>query len=348
MNELQEQVTAIYNQPEMVAYHADLAMHEGLWRSEQALIAKYCALPGRVLVIGCGAGREVFALVPQGCEVIGLDRSCAMLQQASTLERQAHGERSGRWHCGDAVCLPYRNESFESVVMLSQVIQHIPKRWRRQQALQEIRRVLKPQGYCILSSYNRPISFLYLLLMLKARQHLFHDPSKTSDLHPRQTPSMPIAQLAGWLKDRQIPGCPPRLVQLICKILMRLDWELHPLVWHFTDPLPVGIHLLFTASCAVTNAYRRLRSALKTPSEQDLEPNDFFLDFPTFDYHWRLDRGNLFVHFPDVDELRDDIQSAGLTLVEYKSLEELESGQLFSEQVRRSKRLLFYVAQKTA
>ena len=52
------------------------------------------------------------------------------------------------------------------------------------------------------------------------------------------------------------------------------------------------------------------------------------------------------MHFPDVNEMIEDITGTGFTLVEYRCLEELHQGVIFSERKRRSKRLLFYAARK--
>jgi hypothetical protein len=77
------------------------------------------------------------------------------------------------------------------------------------------------------------------------------------------------------------------------------------------------------------------------------EPNDFLLPCPDCQFHVFSRKGDLYAHFPDVDEMMEDISAAGFKLVEYRSAEEIQQESVFSEKVRRSKCLLFYVVQKS-
>lgn len=49
---------------------------------EQAVLLAHMQRPGRVLVVGCGAGREAFALEALGWDVVGVDVTPRMVQVA--------------------------------------------------------------------------------------------------------------------------------------------------------------------------------------------------------------------------------------------------------------------------
>lgn len=98
-------------------------------------------LEGPVLDLGCGDA--LFAAI--ACEqppAVGVDPSIAALREAQ--ERYAHDTLS----CGSATELPFRAESFQTVLCNS-VIEHIPG---QDAALRECHRVLRPGGRLLLTT----------------------------------------------------------------------------------------------------------------------------------------------------------------------------------------------------
>jgi ubiquinone/menaquinone biosynthesis C-methylase UbiE len=94
--------------------------------------------PGRLLLLGCGAGRHVRALRRERPEltVHGSDLS-------QTAVREAVRRRDGaRYTVADALALPYRDAAFDLVVLFD-LLEHVPDVGR---ALDEIARVLRPDG----------------------------------------------------------------------------------------------------------------------------------------------------------------------------------------------------------
>ncbi|GAK56060.1 methyltransferase, UbiE/COQ5 family [Candidatus Vecturithrix granuli] len=331
-----KRVAEVYNRPDMVAYYETLANRSGLWREEQCLINRYFSAPARVLIIGCGTGREAFPLEQQGFTTIGIDIALRTLILANEKLRKMP-EVKLSFQQGDAVALPYRDESFENVLMVTQVIQHIPKRRYRRQALCEINRILKPGGYGILSAFNAPISLLYLLCMGRQYQRLLREQERGEGICEKK-----VQIDADLFKHSGKFG----LRQLMLRIMNRIAWEIHPVIWKYSDPLPVTWHAGFAVFCMFTNIQRILRKKLSRSPEAIFEPNDFMLDHRGFHFRVFSQVGDLFVHFPDVDEIAEDIAAAHLNLIEYRSLEELQQEQVLSEKERRSKRLLFYVVRK--
>ena len=131
------------------------------------------------------------------------------------------------------------------------------------------------------------------------------------------------------------------------RIIRRIIWEFHPTIWSYADPLPVTYRIGFTCACAFMNIQRRFCSRLMPEAENVLEPNDFLIDHPYIRFRLLPTGGNLFVHFPDIEEMLEDLAFAGFTVVEYRSLEELQQGQVLSEKERRSKRLILLRGTKT-
>ena len=94
----------------------------------------------RVLDVGCGRGEVVLHCLRQGAEACGVDYSADALQ----LARQAAGNQSGHWQRADARYLPFRDGTFDLVLMLD-IVEHLHPA-ELSLALADVRRVLKPGG----------------------------------------------------------------------------------------------------------------------------------------------------------------------------------------------------------
>jgi ubiquinone/menaquinone biosynthesis C-methylase UbiE len=96
-----------------------------------------------VLDFGCGTGRFTNDLsILTGCSLIGLEPSLEMLRKALPKDRS----RNISWVLGDGQQLPFADEIFDSVYMTF-VLHHLEK---KELALQEIHRVLKKRGKCVI------------------------------------------------------------------------------------------------------------------------------------------------------------------------------------------------------
>jgi SAM-dependent methyltransferase len=105
--------------------------------------------PGEhVLDMGCGAGRHAFELYRRGANVVAFDRdekelaAVATMFGAMELEDQVPAEASARTVTGDALSLPFPDDSFDKIVA-AEVLEHIPD---DMSAMTELLRVLKPGG----------------------------------------------------------------------------------------------------------------------------------------------------------------------------------------------------------
>jgi len=125
----------------------------GLWACEKAFFTKH--LPeGRILDLGCGAGRTTFGLYKAGYrDIQGADLSAVMIREA-----RKHAARRGlkiRFQVADACRLPFPARSFEGCVFSFNGLMTIPKAAQRRAALREIRRVLVPGGRFVFTTHQR-------------------------------------------------------------------------------------------------------------------------------------------------------------------------------------------------
>ncbi len=119
---------------------------DAAWRRRAAALAQ--VRPGASALDLCtGTGKLAEELRRQGAgEVIGLDFSAAMLARAR--RRYPHV----RFQKGDALALPHPAARFDVVTMAFGVRNLVD----RAQGLREARRVLRPDGRCVILEFARP------------------------------------------------------------------------------------------------------------------------------------------------------------------------------------------------
>ena len=108
---------------------------------------------GSVLVIGCGTGREAFALESRGWKVKAVDVTPALLEIAC-----AEAARRGsdiEFELTNGVRLPVDDDVVTAVTLWSQVLDNVPTRAARLVLMQEARRSLSAGGAISLSVHDR-------------------------------------------------------------------------------------------------------------------------------------------------------------------------------------------------
>lgn len=138
-------------------------------RTERELLEGFFTEPNRlILELGCGEGGNLVNLfggnVAPGREVVGLDLFLGKLIFA---KRQFY---SGRFICGDAVCLPFRDAVFDAI-LCRDLLHHLED---REAGIQEIRRVTKPGGniWIVEPNGKNPLIRLFALLRPHERGQL--------------------------------------------------------------------------------------------------------------------------------------------------------------------------------
>lgn len=123
-------------------------VRSGLTLLEEVLLARH-PLAGRVLVLGCGPGREALVLARRGCAVTGLDREPGMLARARELARAAG--LAIEYREGEATAFEVPGEPFDAVVVFSGLYNMVQPRARRVALLAACRAHLRPGGRVLLT-----------------------------------------------------------------------------------------------------------------------------------------------------------------------------------------------------
>ena len=109
--------------------------------------------PTRVLSIGCGGGRESFALERLGYEVYGTDISEEQVESADKNRRRlGSGAVFSQF---DGRRLPFSDAFFGSITLWSQVLGNVPGSHQRLSLMGECHRVLEKDGLLSISVHDR-------------------------------------------------------------------------------------------------------------------------------------------------------------------------------------------------
>ncbi len=141
-----------YSTNEKIDFYRERA-RDGLRGWEQAVVAAHMPTPGRALVVGCGTGRESFALEALGWEVIGVDVTPRMVEVA----RELGARRGSRTRFAvtdgtlDDVVL---DGPVDAVTLWAQVLNNVVGARGRARLLANAYRLLRPGGVISLSVHD--------------------------------------------------------------------------------------------------------------------------------------------------------------------------------------------------
>ncbi|MBI3097691.1 MAG: class I SAM-dependent methyltransferase [Planctomycetes bacterium] len=136
-------VRRAFNTPDVVEdYTRGVAF--GLTDLEREVLCGALAGAGRILNLGCGAGREALGGAGEGRSLIACDVALEMCRRA----RSQFTAAGKAWPlvATDARRLPFRDEAFDAVLATNTLIQYISRRRMRIRVLREVGRVLRPGG----------------------------------------------------------------------------------------------------------------------------------------------------------------------------------------------------------
>jgi SAM-dependent methyltransferase len=129
---------------------------------EKELFPKYIRAGQSVLDLGCGAGRTTAHLHAMAGQIVGIDLSEVLVESARTNYPDMD------FRVMDAGALQFADSSFDVAVFSNNGLCYVHPEEKRLAAIDEIRRVLKPGGLYIFSSFNRfyPLALYALLNMV--------------------------------------------------------------------------------------------------------------------------------------------------------------------------------------
>ncbi len=114
------------------------------------------ARPHAVLDLACGAGRHTRELRKRGYRVLGTDLSLTLLAQGADIPRVA----------GDMKDLPFADRAFDWVLNFFTSFGYFESERENFRVLEEIVRVLRPGGHCLIDLFNRE----HMLATLEPRE----------------------------------------------------------------------------------------------------------------------------------------------------------------------------------
>lgn len=152
-SDLQRGVVEGYSTDEKIGFYLERT-REGLRRWEQAVVLTHMPTAGRVLVVGCGTGRESFALEALGWDVAAVDVTPRMVQVArgEAETRQSRVRFDSTDGTLDDVVL---DAAVDAVTLWAQVLNNVVGAEGRARLLGNVYRILRPGGVVSLSVHDR-------------------------------------------------------------------------------------------------------------------------------------------------------------------------------------------------
>jgi len=125
-----------------------LKAKEGLFEEEKILVKKYIRPSDKVLVVGCGTGREVLGLKKLGIKrTTGIDISPDMIREARKLLPDT------KLIISDINEFESK-EKFDAVVYFNNIIEQIPSFLEKKKAILKAKELLRRKGIMILSTHS--------------------------------------------------------------------------------------------------------------------------------------------------------------------------------------------------
>jgi ubiquinone/menaquinone biosynthesis C-methylase UbiE len=126
--------------------------NKGNLKKWERSVVGYIPKGAKILDIGCGMGREAFALSDMGFSVVGIDISEEVIKQVVQLALKNYYDIPFTLYDGHV--LPFDDESFEVVIIWAQTFGLLYGDTYKSSFLKECRRVLKKDGIVSFSGHD--------------------------------------------------------------------------------------------------------------------------------------------------------------------------------------------------
>lgn len=147
------------------------ATRQEIWPELTFLFEDYLTEDEKVLDLGCGNGRWFKLFQKKKIDYIGVDFSKRLIKIAKRNYPQA------KFQTADILKLPFSNNYFDKIYSIA-VLHQIPSEELRLKSLKEAKRILKPGGILILTTWKfhekkeLPLLFKYTILKLIGKSNL--------------------------------------------------------------------------------------------------------------------------------------------------------------------------------
>ncbi|MBO7520825.1 MAG: methyltransferase domain-containing protein [Opitutales bacterium] len=143
-----------FSQDGVVCDYARAALNVGLWASEKIVFEKCFKKSGRILELGCGAGRIAHGLCALGYSgIVATDFSENMISVAKAIAQDFND--NVEYQVMDAADIKFPDNSFDGAIFGFNGLMQIPKRGMRRRAMSEIFRVLKSGALFAFTTHDR-------------------------------------------------------------------------------------------------------------------------------------------------------------------------------------------------
>ncbi len=137
-----------------VEHYAQATARIGLWVSEEKLFTRLFEKKDSILELGCGVGRIAIGLHElEYSNIFATDYSKAMIQRARHISKVL--EYPIPFRVCDATDLEFEDDVFDGAIFGFNGLMQIPQAERREQALQEIFRVIRSGAWFVFTTHDR-------------------------------------------------------------------------------------------------------------------------------------------------------------------------------------------------
>jgi len=127
--------------------------HNPLKIWEKGVASSYFPPNARILDVGCGMGREAFALYEMGFKITGVDISDKAIKEAKKFALESN--RDIEFMHTNGTDLPFKDNTFDVVIIWAQTFGIMYGTKQQLSVLNECRRVLKKNGIISFSGHDR-------------------------------------------------------------------------------------------------------------------------------------------------------------------------------------------------
>lgn len=142
------------HEPQVANHYLDHVEPSPFAIADQRFVEQQLTMPCRVVDLGCGPGRSILPLAKRGFECTGVDLSDPMLEKAK--QKLTEHSLHAKWvqaNLGEP--LPFADASFDAALCLFGTLGMLHPTEVRSSLLNEVHRILMPQGVLLLHVHNR-------------------------------------------------------------------------------------------------------------------------------------------------------------------------------------------------